>query len=97
MFLFDLDAVKRRPESVLAAACRVKDAIFTSDTLRFRAEGIAETHAVVRVSSFAPPAAVLVDGRPLEKTQYDYDDATVRVRFENSVEGHSIELRFQSN
>jgi hypothetical protein len=37
------------------AACRVRDERFDGKALRFRAEGIADTQAVVRIAASAKP------------------------------------------
>ncbi len=95
-FLYDLDARNGASPSVVAAACRITGEYGTSDRLRFRAEGIAGTRAVIRISASDPPAAILLDHKPLEKTQYEYQEGTIRMRFDNSVEGHSIELQLPS-
>jgi hypothetical protein len=92
--LLDLHAIERGSPRVVAAACRITDQHGGPRQLRFRAEGIAGTQAVIRISVPAPPSAVLVDQKPWETAQYEYEGGSVRMRFENSVEGHSVEVRF---
>lgn len=51
----DLDAIGGGQPRVLVAACRVRDERFDGKALRFRAEGIADTQAVVRIAASAKP------------------------------------------
>jgi hypothetical protein len=63
-FLFDLAAAGTPAAKVAAAACRIRDERADKDGLHFQAEGIADTLAAVRVAIQAPPARVLIDGKP---------------------------------
>ena len=92
--LFDLGAVKSANPRVVAAACRVRDERVEGKTLNFRAEGIGDTNAVVRIAARKAPAAVTIGGKPAEKSQYDFAGGTLRLRFANSVEGIPVEVRF---
>jgi hypothetical protein len=92
--LFDLAAGSKKGTRVLAAACRVREQRFSDKVLSFRADGIAETQALVRIAAQEKPAAVLVGGQPLDPANYDFAAGTVRLRFPNSPSGVTVELRF---
>lgn len=79
---------------VVAAACRVRDERVEGKTLNFRAEGIGDTNAVVRIAALKAPAAVTIGGQPAEQSQYDFAGGTLRLRFANSVQGIPVEIRF---
>jgi hypothetical protein len=94
MLLLDLDSVKSTAPRVLAAACRVRDEKADEKTLRFRADGIGATNAVVRIAASRAPVEVLVSGQPLDPSSYDYSAGLLRLRFPNSVEPVPVEVRF---
>ena len=94
MLLLDLDTVNSRVPTVVAASSRIKDEQSSMDQLRFHTDGVADTHAIACISAARRPSAILIDDRQLEETRYGYQDGVVRIRFDNSVEGHSIQLRF---
>jgi hypothetical protein len=92
--LFDLERPEANRPSVVAAACRINDEVFEGDTLRFRADGIASTEAVVLIASRRAPSQVLVGGKTLDKSQYEIERGRLRLRFLNTAEPISIEVRF---
>ena len=90
--LVDLDRVPKSP-AVLAAACRVTDAIPKSDGgLSFVARGPAETTAAIRVALAKPPTKVTVDDQPIDAASQSWDDAskTLLLRFPNGPDGRRI-------
>jgi hypothetical protein len=93
MLLFDLNTVKPADFRVVAAACRVRDAKSDGKTLRFQADGIGDTNAVVRIAAPTGPVEVRIDGQPLDPSKYDYSGGLLRARFPNSAESLSIEVR----
>jgi hypothetical protein len=92
--LFDLDKVESSQPAIVAAASRMTGEQIDNDTLRFRAEGIAETESVVRIAARNEPSEVLIGGKKADASQYDFSDRTVRLRFANSVDGVPVEVRF---
>ncbi len=92
--LVDLNQVRSGSPSVVAAACRVTGEHSDGRTLRFQAEGIGDTQAVVRILAPSPPQEIRVSGKPLDASQYDYSDGTLRIRFANSVDRLPVEVRF---
>lgn len=90
--LVDLDAFPRGRARIVAAACRVRDEVITSRSVRFRAEGIGDSTAVVRLLLPRPPRAVLVNGTPLPPQNFDYTDGTLRLRFPNTPDGAAVEI-----
>jgi hypothetical protein len=93
MLLLDLNRVKSSDLKVVAAACRVRDEKTDGKTLQFRADGIGETNAIVQIAAHSAPVAVLVGGKPLDRSKYDYSGGMLRVRFPNSVEPVTVDVR----
>ena len=93
MLLLDLNSVKPSEFKVVAAACRVRDEKTDGKTLQFRVDGIGDTNAVVQVAAHSAPVEVLVDGKLLDPSKYDYSAGLLRVRFLNSVEPVPVEVR----
>lgn len=93
VFLLDLDA-QPGGARILAAGCRVRRELASGKSLRFRAEGIGGTEAVVRVALPRPAKSVEVDGRPAPLQSSDEGDGTLRIRFPNSIDGVSVEVAF---
>lgn len=93
--LFDLNAVPGPVPRVVAAACRVKDERVEGSSLKFVAEGIADTNAVVSILARKAPASVTFGGQPAAANQYDYSSGVLRLRFANSVDGVPIEVQLR--
>lgn len=94
-FLRDLDADTEDKPRVLAAACRTSGEVANHNALRFRAEGIEGTEAVVRMALPRKPKKALVAGNPVFWQPSDEADGTLRIRFPNSIEGVNVEITFQ--
>jgi hypothetical protein len=94
MLLLDLNRVKGSRPQVVAAACRIRDEHSSDYTLEFRADGIADTKAIVAVSTRVAPSEVLVAGQPLPRSDYSYAEGVLRMHFQNSVEAVKVEMRF---
>jgi hypothetical protein len=85
--LVDLSVAERNGKPrIVAAACRIRDITATKRTLNFRADGIADTMAVVTVFLPKEPSQVRIDGKPIDKKQYRYDDHLLRIEFPNSTD-----------
>ncbi len=93
VLLLDLDAFPRETEGVVAAACRVRDQKLAADTISFRADGIAESNAVVRVLLSKKPAAIHLGEESLPADAWDYADGLLRIRFENRADSVAVEIR----
>ena len=94
MLLLDLNSVKSDGPRVVSAACRVRDEKADGKALQFRTDGIGGTNAIVQIAANRTPVEVLVDGKPLDPTKYDYSGGLLRVRFPNSVEPAIVNVRF---
>lgn len=92
--LLDLNHFPAGSARVVAAACRVRDEAVLGRTLSFRASGIAQTNAVVRLVLPSEPKAVLVNGLPLPADRYDFNSGTLRIRFDNSPDSVPVEVRW---
>jgi hypothetical protein len=93
--LFDLERLRSRKPAVVAAACRVDQEEFDGNVLKFRANGIASTEAVVVIASRRAPAQVIVAGKTLDKSQYDVEAGSVRLRFLNTAAPFFVEVGFR--
>ena len=93
MLLLDLNSTRSSDVRLVAAACRVRDEKTDGKTLQFRADGVAGTNAIVGISMPRAPAEVLVSGQPLDGSKFDFSGGILRVRFPNSVEPASVEVR----
>lgn len=102
--LYDLDYAQSGHKSghesghagprIVAAACRIDSEQSTPGAFRFTADGIADTNAVVRIQTRRKPVSVSVGGKTLAAGDYEVDGDSVLVRFANSVEPVTIELKF---
>ena len=93
MPLFDLKTVKPGDPRVVAAVCRVRNEVSDGKTLRFDADGIGTTNAVVAIAARKAPAAVTIGGQPLDPARYDYTAGVLRLHFPNAVDPVKIEVR----
>jgi hypothetical protein len=94
MLLLDLAKAPTSGPKVIAAACRVRNERVEGRTLRFQVDGIGDTGSIVAIAAETAPVDVLVGGKPLERSQYDYAQGVVRVRFPNSPEPEAVEVIF---
>ena len=94
VLLFDLTTVAGDVPRIAAAACRVRDEVSDAKRLGFRAEGIADTQAVVCIVAKSAPSAVKLNGQALPAQDCNYADGTLRVKFPNSVDGVQVEVQF---
>lgn len=93
--LLDLNAAAASTApTVIAAACRVREAHATGNSFSFLADGIADTEAVVRIRIKRKPTRVLIAGKVLQNTDYDMDAGTLRIRFQNSAQPLRVEVDF---
>ena len=93
--LLDVDTARGAAPHIVAASFRIRDEHFDAGTLRFLAEGIAETGAVARVAVDAAPAEVLVNGKKVG-ADYDAGSRTVLLRFANTVTPTAVEVRMHA-
>jgi len=97
MLLLDLNAFKPGDFKVVAAACRVRDQKSGDKTLEFRAEGIGDTNSVIRIAAPRAASEILVGGTPLQPSNYDYTQGTLRLRFPNSVAPVPVVVRLAAS
>jgi hypothetical protein len=87
--LVDLENMPKGHESVVAASCRIRGETHNAQTLRFKADGIEKSNAVVCVALATRPRQVLVAGKP---TPVDYTDGILRLHFTNSATQIDVEI-----
>lgn len=88
--LIDLDSIPKGHEGVIAAACRVRGHDVTGDSIKFRADGIAQSPAVVCVALNEPPRSIELNGKPLDASGFDFAGGLLRLRFTNSPDGIDV-------
>ncbi len=98
VLLLDVDVAKRinAGPRVIAAACRVRDEIPTSNEISFCAEGVADTNGVALLLLPHAPKAVRVNGQPVLGSTFNFNDGTLRIRFQNSPAGVHIGVDFKN-
>lgn len=79
---------------IVAAACRISGEEFASHRLTFKADGIADTNAVVRIQLRRHPRSVSIAGKTVAAGEYESDGDTILIRFANSIEPVPIEIAF---
>ena len=94
MLLFDVDAPHASEPGVIAAACRIRDERTEGSTLRFTAEGIADTQATVRIRAPRVPAEVTIGREHAGDVQYEAASGTILLRFSNSISPIQITVKF---
>lgn len=77
---------------VLAAACRVTQPEIADDTIRFRADGIERSQAIVCIALQKKPRDVKVGGKSLPADQWNFSEGLLRIDFQNSADGIDLEV-----
>ncbi|RRA48352.1 hypothetical protein [Acidipila sp. EB88] len=80
--------------AVLAASARITGEHATAHTLDFRADGIEDTDAVVRILATTLPSRILVDNKPLAPDQYSQGGRTLLLRFTNRAEPQAVRIEW---
>jgi hypothetical protein len=89
LLLYDLNAPGS--SAIAAAACRIRNERRTGRILQFRADGIAETTAALRMAAARAPSSVLANEKPLSQESWRFEDGTLFLTFPNAPEG--VEIR----
>jgi hypothetical protein len=71
----------------------VRGEAVTDESIKFRADGVEGSRAVVRIALPSAPKAVTVAGVALPSDAYDYADTTLRIRFKNTAEGVDVVIQ----
>ncbi|MDB6135199.1 MAG: hypothetical protein JWM59_3442 [Verrucomicrobiales bacterium] len=92
LFLLDLDAVKKDAPPLLLSSCRAlaKAANATAWTV----EGVADTPAVLLVSTPKAPARIILDGQALYSFTYEAENQILRIRFTNTSAPRDLSVEF---
>jgi hypothetical protein len=87
--LVDLDAIPQGHEGVVAAACQIRGETVSPEAVRFQADGVDQSEAVVCVAISGKPRKVLIEGKV---SDFDFADGILRLRFVNTVSPKKIEI-----
>lgn len=82
---YDLGYGPQTAPRIVAAACRISGEQYAGSKLSLKADGIADTTAVVRIQSRRKPVSVSMMGNELPPGAWDYEDGTLLLQFNNSV------------
>jgi hypothetical protein len=86
----DLSTLPKDKVGVVAAACRVRGESVTNESIKFRADGLEGSRAVMRIAMPVAPRAVTIGGVALNADAYDYAGGTLRMRFMNTAAGAEV-------
>jgi hypothetical protein len=92
--LLDLNKLDLKVPRILAAACWVREETWKDNVLRFRAEGVDRSQAVVRIAAPHRPTRILINGNLLPADQYEGAGDTLLLRFPNAAAGVRIDVGF---
>jgi hypothetical protein len=92
--LLDLDLQNGSGPKIVAASCHVAHERADAHKLAFDADGIAGTHAVARIRTAEKPVRISAGGVTLEARDYEMENGTLLIRFENAVDAQHIEISF---
>ncbi len=93
-FLLDADYFKSSAPRILAASAKITDEHASADAFVFRAEGIDQTEAVVRILSARVPKSVVLDNKPLASDHYQQSGRTLLLHFRNLATRQEIRVNF---
>jgi hypothetical protein len=95
VFLIDLDMLKKGDlPKVIAGSCRVTDEQAGRDKLSFQADGIADTNAVIRITTTKKVSKVIVGGVELQAKDYEVKSDTLLIHFQNASSPLRVEVSF---
>jgi hypothetical protein len=92
--LLDVNYFKTSTPRVLAASAKITEEQASSASLAFKADGIDQTNAVVRILATKPPSAIKIDGKRLDPSQYSQNGRTLLLHFLNTAAPQQIEVLF---
>ncbi len=92
--LLDVDFFKSSTPRVLAASARVTQEHAAATSFTFTAEGIDQTQAVARILLAKPVRAIILNGKPLDATQYQRSGRTLLLHFQNTATPQQIQILF---
>jgi len=93
LLLADLDSQPRSAQMrIVAASCRVRDEQASENRLTFRADGVADTEAFVRIQTARRVRQVLIGGAVQPTGSLSEDSGTLLIQFPNSVDPIQVEI-----
>jgi hypothetical protein len=92
--MLDVNWFQSSTPRVLAASAKISDEHSNGGTLIFRAEGIADTNAVVRILCTKAPRRVTIDNNPVPPNEYEYRGRTLLLRFTNKATPQQVQVDF---
>jgi hypothetical protein len=92
--MLDVNWFQSSTPRVLAASARITNEHSSGDTIAFRAEGIADTNAVVRILCTKAPRRVTIDNNPVPPNEYEYRGRTLLLRFTNKATPQQVQVDF---
>ena len=93
-FLLDLDAVKSDAPRMLASACKALPLKRDDGGPAWTVEGVADTPAVVLISTAKAPRSVTLGGQTLETFTHSAEEGLLYIRFPNTSGPRELEVKF---
>ena len=90
--LLDLSFLKSSAPRVVGASARITKEHASADSLDFEAEGIDQTEAVVRVIVARDVRAITLNGKPVDRSEYQRSGRTLLLHFENTATPQQIRV-----
>lgn len=94
LFLLDLGKAPGGEHRVLASACKTQPTRNDKQELTLLAEGVANTPAVVLMSSSSAPRSIMLAGKPLQAFEYSAAEHLLWIRFPNEAQPQELRLEF---
>jgi hypothetical protein len=92
--LYDLSTVKTARPMVIAASCKTLAHSDGPGALRLTIEGVAETPAVVLISTAKSPNAIDLAGKKIDQFEYSESDHLLWIRLTNEAEPRELSIQF---
>jgi len=92
--LLDVNYFHSSAPRILAASAKIADEHVVGNALTFRAEGIADTEAVVRILCAKAPRSLTINNEPVPSSEYQHSGRTLLVHFTNTATPQQIRVEF---
>ncbi len=92
--LLDVSSIQSSAPRVLAASAKITHEHVSGDSLTFDVEGIDQTEASIRILLAKPPREVTLNGKALDRGQYQQSGHTLLLHCTNTATPQQIRVRF---
>jgi hypothetical protein len=92
--LLDVNSLESSTPRLVAASAKISHEQVSADSLTFQAEGIDQTQAVARILLKKAVRQVTLNGKPLDRSQYQRNGRTLLLHFQNTAAPQQIKVLF---